>query len=46
MDPTTGARECPLSDRGECCNDKAEELRDVAKLLAKLCAATGDSSHG
>jgi hypothetical protein len=41
MDPTTGVVECPRSDRGECDNDKAEELRDAAKLLAKLASAPG-----
>jgi hypothetical protein len=40
-DPGTGTYECPRSDRGECDNDKAEELRDAAKLLAKLASAQG-----
>lgn len=33
MDPTTGAHECPLSDRGECPFDKACELRGLADAL-------------
>lgn len=38
MCPETGSIDCSKSERGECSHDKAEELRDVAKLLAKLAA--------
>lgn len=39
MDPSTGAIECPLTDRGECPFDKACELRGLADALETYASA-------
>ena len=40
MDWSTGTRECPASDRGECGLDKASGLRDLAQAIDIANAAT------